>query len=257
MSREVVRWSTEGRVTRLWLCRPQALNALGEEEARQFSHALPKIAKEKSRVLVITGEGAGFSSGGDMAFIEKNRARSRAELPAIMKDFYSSFLSLRKLPQVTMAQINGAAVGAGLCLALSCDLRTTLCEARLALNFTRLGLNPGMGAWPLARAAFGDARARDLLITGRFFSGTDLYDWGAASAACEKPEELDGRTSALADQIAALSWDALSLLKKEMTMGDDIDQYLAFEAEGQADCFKGPDIVEGVAAIRGRRPPRF
>jgi len=256
-SREVVRWSTEGKVSRLWLCRPQALNPLGEEEARQFSAALSKIAKEKSRVLIITGEGAGFSAGGDMAFIEKNRARTQKELPGVMKRFYSSFLDLRGLPQVTISQINGPAVGAGLCLALACDLRTTLSGSRLALSFTRLGLNPGMGAWPLARAAVGDARARDLLLTGRFFSGQDLYDWGAAALTAEKPEQLDELTLNLANDIAALSWSAVSILKKEMALGENLEKYLAFEAEGQADCFKGPDIVEGVAAVRGKRQPKF
>lgn len=256
-SREVVRWSTDGKVSRLWLCRPEALNPLGEEEARQFSEALTEIAKEKARVLIITGEGAGFSAGGDMAFIEKNRARTRKELPGVMKKFYSSFLALRGLPQVTIAQINGPAVGAGLCLALACDLRTTLSTSRLALSFTRLGLNPGMGAWPLARAAFGDARARDLLLTGRFFSGQDLYDWGAASLTSEKPDQLSELTLGLANEIAALSWAAVSVLKKEMALRESLDKYLSFEAEGQADCFKGPDIAEGVAAIRARRQPKF
>jgi enoyl-CoA hydratase/carnithine racemase len=257
MSRETVRWSTGGRVTRLWLCRPQALNPLGEEEARQFSEALSKIAKEKSRVLIVTGEGAGFSAGGDMAFIEKNRSRAKAELPAVMKNFYSSFLNIRGLPQVTIAQINGPAIGAGMCLALACDLRTTLSTSRLALSFTRLGLNPGMGAWPLARAAFGDARARDLLLTGRFFSGQDLYDWGAASLTSEKPDQLEELTLGLANELAALSWTAVGILKKEMSLGDTLDKFLTFEAEGQADCFKGPDVAEGVAAIRGRRQPKF
>jgi enoyl-CoA hydratase len=252
-----VRWRTDGLVTLLTLSRPEALNALGEEEARQFAAALPKIASERSRVLILTGEGAAFSAGGDMAFIEKNRARPRAGLPALMRSFYSSFLKIREIPQVTIAQINGAAVGAGLCLALACDLRTALCSAKLALNFVALGLNPGMAAWPLARGVFGEARARELLLSGRFFSGSDLRDWGGAALAADSAEELGERTDAYALELTRRSWTALSILKREMRLNEDLSGYLALEARGQTECFKGPDIVEGVAAIREKRAPRF
>ena len=257
MADERVRWKTDGLVTRLTLCRPQALNALGEEECAQFAAALTKIAREKSRVVILTGEGAAFSAGGDMAFIEKNRARPKALLPKLMRDFYSSFLDIRKLPQVTVARINGAAVGAGLCLALACDLRAALSSAKLALNFVRLGLNPGMAAWPLARNAFGDARARELLLTGRFFSGKDLHDWGAAAVSADTPEQLEEKTSTLARELAGRSWDAVKILKDEMRLGEDLNKFLALEARGQTQCFKGPDIAEGVAAVREKRAPRF
>jgi len=254
---ERVRWTTEGLITKVVLSRPDALNALGEREAEEFAAALPKIAKEKSRVVVLTGEGKAFSAGGDMAFIEKNRARPKAGLPALMRRFYTSFLNIRKLPQVTVAQINGPAVGAGLCLALACDLRTTLSSARLALNFVRLGLNPGMAAWPLACKAFGDARARELLLTGRFFSGKDLHAWGAAALCADTPGHLELRTKVLAHELASRSWPSVKILKAEMRLGESLDAYLIHEAKGQAECFKGPDIAEGVAAIREKRAPKF
>ncbi len=254
---ERVRWKTEGRVTWLTLSRPEALNALGEQEAREFSAALPKIAKEDSRVVVLTGEGKAFSSGGDMAFIEANRKRPASALPAIMRKFYSSFLDIRKLPQITVAKINGAAVGAGLCLALACDMRTVLSDARLALNFVRLGLNPGMAAWPLAKAAFGDARARDLLLTGRFFSGKDLQEWGAAAIAVDSTADLWTATDEMAKHLASQSWTSIKILKDEMRLREDLGAYLTLEAKGQAVCFKGADIVEGVAAVREKRAPKF
>ncbi|MBI3553091.1 MAG: enoyl-CoA hydratase/isomerase family protein [Elusimicrobia bacterium] len=257
MSELRVRWKTEGLVTWLTLSRPEALNALGEAEARQFAAALPKIAKEKSRVVVLTGEGKAFCSGGDMAFIEANRKRPKAALPALMREFYTCFLGLRALPQVSVALINGAAVGAGLCLALACDVRTVLTEARLALNFVRLGLNPGMAAWPLARAAFGDARARELLLTGRFFTGKDLHQWGAAAFAVDTRAELWTATDELARHLASQSWDSLTILKDEMRLGEDLGAFLELEAKGQALCFKGPDIAEGVAAAREKRAPKF
>ena len=252
-----VAWRTEGAITRLTLTQPEKLNALGEDTAAEFAKAVAAIAKEPSKVVVLTGEGKAFCAGGDLAFIEANRKHPRASLPSLMRRFYGSFLSLRSLPQVTLAQVNGAAVGAGLCLALACDLRTVLADARLGFNFVRLGLNAGMGAWPLARSIFGESRARELLFAGRFFTGRDLTAWGGAAACERSPEALSKATEELALEIAGHSRQSLRWLKKETALDDPLEQFLALEARGQADCFKGADIAEGVAAVRQRRAPRF
>ncbi|MDE2510935.1 MAG: enoyl-CoA hydratase/isomerase family protein, partial [Elusimicrobia bacterium] len=124
-------------------------------------------------------------------------------------------------------------------------------------NFVRLGLNPGMGAWPLARAAFGDARARELLFTGRFFSGRDLFNWGAASGHAATAAELDAVADEWARTVAAGSAESLRILKAETRLGDELDEYLALEARGQAVTFKGADLTEGLSAVRERRAPRF
>ncbi len=252
-----VAWRTEGTVTRLTLNRPEALNALSEEMAAEFSAAVRRVAREQSKVVIVEGAGKAFCAGGALAFIEKNRARPAPRLAPLMRRFYGSFLSIRTLPQVTIAAVQGPAVGAGLCLALAADLRAVSDDARLGFNFVKLGLNPGMAAWPLARAAFGDARARDLLFTGRFFSGRDLFDWGAASARATSSENLSGVAGELARAVAAGSSESLRLLKVETRLGEKLDAFLAHEARGQARMFKGRDIAEGIAAVRERRAPRF
>jgi enoyl-CoA hydratase/carnithine racemase len=248
---------TEGLVTTLTLQRPEAYNAMSEAMAEEFAAAVKYAAKEPSRVLVVRGEGPAFSAGGDLGFIETNMARPQAKLAPLMREFYGSFLSIRDLPQVTVASVHGTAVGAGLCLALACDLRVVSLEARLSLNFVRLGLNPGMGAWPLARAAFGDARARELLFTGRNFTGRDLVELGAAMAGASSDVELLSMTDALAQSLAACSGESLRVLKAETRLGEKLDPYLAHEAKGQAVTFKGKDIAEGVAAVREKRLPKF
>ncbi len=248
---------TERSVTTLRLERPQSLNAMSEAMAREFAAAVKRAAREKSKVLVLEAAGTAFSAGGDLAFIEENRKRPKASLAPIMRRFYGSFLSIRELPQVTIAKIHGTAVGAGLCLALACDLRVVADDAKLGFNFVRLGLNPGMAAWPLARAALGDARARELLFTGRLFTGRDLFAWGGACASAATPAELDGVCAELAGRVASGSAESLRLLKTETCIGENLSPYLAHEAKGQAATFKGADLVEGVAAIRQRRAPRF
>lgn len=253
----LVSWRTVGSVSALALERPEALNAMSEEMATDFSVAVRRLAREKSKVVVLEGKGSAFSAGGDLAFIEGNRRRKAATLAPLMRRFYGAFLSIRDLPQVTIAKIQGPAVGAGLCLALACDLRVVCDDARLGFNFVRIGLNPGMAAWPLARAAFGDARARDLLFTGRFFTGRDLFDWGAASVIASGAAETDRAAWSLAVRVAAGSGLSLRLLKSETRLGEDLAPFLGHEAKGQARAFKAADIAEGVAALRARRPPVF
>ncbi len=247
----------DGAVATLRLERPEALNAMSEAMARDFAAAVKRAARGNTKVLVLEAAGPAFSAGGDLAFIEKNMARPKSSLAPLMRRFYGDFLSIRAVPQVTIAKIHGTAVGAGLCLALACDLRAVVSDAKLAFNFVRLGLNPGMAAWPLARAAVGDARARELLFTGRPFTGRELHAWGGASLAAPTPAALNDACAVLARGVAAGSSASLRLLKSETMLGGDLAPFLAHEARGQAETFKGADLAEGVAAVRARRAARF
>ena len=250
-------WRTEGAVTRVALARPDKLNALGEDEARDFAAAMKAVARERSKVVVLEGRGKAFCAGGDLAFIEGNGRRPKAALAPLMRRYYGSFLAVRSLPQVTVAKIHGAAVGAGLCLALACDLRVTAADAKLGFNFVRLGLNPGLAAWPLARGVFGEARARELLFLGRFFTGRQLHEWGGACACADGEAALEQAAAATAAELAGHSGLALRLLKRETAVGGALAPYLDFEARGQAEAFKSADIREGLAAVRERRAPSF
>jgi len=247
----------DGAVATVRLDRPEALNAMSAAMARDFAAAVKRAARSKAKVLVLEAAGSAFSAGGDLAFIEKNMTRPKASLAPVMRRFYGDFLSIRAVPQVTIAKIHGTAVGAGLCLALACDLRAVVSDAKLAFNFVRLGLNPGMAAWPLARAAVGDARARELLFTGRPFTGRELHAWGGAALEAASPAALDEACAVLARGVAAGSAASLRLLKAETMLEGGLSPYLAHEARGQAETFKGADLVEGVAAVRERRAPKF
>lgn len=253
----LVSWRTEGAISTLSLERPEALNAMSESLARDFAAAVGRVSRERSKVVVLEGRGPAFCAGGDLAFIERNRRRKAAALAPLMRRFYGAFLSIRDLPQVSVAKVHGSAVGAGLCLALACDVRVVADDAKLGFNFVRLGLNPGMAAWPLARAALGDARARELLLSGRFFTGRDLRAWGAATGGSPTAAGLDAATSALAREIASCSGLSLRLLKAETRLGEDLSPFLACEAKGQALAFRRDDLSEGMAAWRECRRPRF
>eukprot|EP00999_Lentomonas_sp_LEN2_P000093 NODE_1090_length_1018_cov_76.150393_g1045_i0.p1 GENE.NODE_1090_length_1018_cov_76.150393_g1045_i0~~NODE_1090_length_1018_cov_76.150393_g1045_i0.p1 ORF type:complete len:206 (-),score=33.13 NODE_1090_length_1018_cov_76.150393_g1045_i0:340-957(-) len=124
------------------------LNALDETMGQAIRAAIEQLnTEEKLRVVVLTGAGKHFSAGGDFKFIQ-DRMNTEEPLSNVltMKKFYSKFLSVRDLHVPVIAAINGSAVGGGLALALACDLRLTVDSSKLGLNFSRLGVAPGLGS---------------------------------------------------------------------------------------------------------------
>lgn len=110
----------------------------------QFQDIVKKITVDADKIaaVVLTGEGRAFSAGGDLAFLEQRHYDSPSRNSAIMRNFYQRFLSLRSLPVPIIAAINGPAIGAGLCVALGCDLRIAASDAKLGVTFVGLGLHP-------------------------------------------------------------------------------------------------------------------
>src|SRR6185436_18338998 len=119
------------------------------------------------RAVVVSGAGSAFCSGGNTSWIASEPDATVDELRERMLPFYRAWLSIRRLEVPTIAAVNGPAIGAGLCLALACDLRYAAASARLGAPFVRLGMNPGMAATYLLPDAVGEANARELLLTGR------------------------------------------------------------------------------------------
>jgi enoyl-CoA hydratase len=215
--------------------------------------------------VVLTGAGEAFSAGGDLGMIEEKARRgatrpglARREIRDEMRGFYGLFLALRELSCPTIAAINGHAIGAGLCVALACDLRIASRTAKLGLNFTRLGLHPGMGAtWTLPRLV-GTAPAAELLFTGRLISGEEAAALGMVNRAVA-PERVLGDTLELAREVAGSAPIAVAGVKRALarSAAATLDDQLAFEASEQARCFESRDVHEGLAAARERRSPRF
>ena len=213
------------------------------------------------RAVVLTGSPPAFSAGGDLAMLEDKARRARDEgLDATdeMRQFYDLFLAVRDLPVPTIAAINGHAIGAGLCVALACDLRVIAVEAKVGLNFAKLGLHPGMaGAWLLPRIV-GQQRAAELLYTGRIVTGDLAADYGMALEALPTDEVLP-RALALAGDIAASSPVVVRQLRDTLAAQSTatIDDHLDREAAAQAVNYATDDLHEGLAAARDRRPPTF
>ena len=256
----------DGDVATLTFNDPDRRNAMTQAMGEAFAGRVADLSRDQRlRAVVITGAGTAFSAGGDLEMIE-SRARQGASAPGLarrairdeMRAFYKLFLAVRELPCPSIAALNGAAIGAGLCVALGCDIRIASTQARLGLNFTGLGLHPGMGAtWTLPRLV-GPALAAEILYSSRTFTGEEAARIGLVNRAVGPQAVLD-TAHQLAAEFAAAAPLAVQGVKRALARSLEVslEDQLSFEAEEQARCFESHDVHEGLAAIREKRAPSF
>jgi len=238
---------------------PDQRNAMTAPMTQAWSDLMADLRDDRDvRVLVVTGAGSAFCSGGDTSWIASEPDATVADLRARMLPFYRAWLSVLELDVPTIAAVNGPAIGAGLCLALACDLRYAATGARFAAPFVRLGMHPGMAATWLLPDVVGPAHARDLLLTGRTVGADEALRLGLVSAVEEQERFLD-TVLATADGIAATAPVASRLTTRALRGGGhaDLGSALAWEALAQPVTLATDDLQEGVRAARERRIPRF
>src|SRR3954462_4931671 len=144
-------------VVRLVLDNPAQRNAMSAQMTDSWVAAVDELAADRSvRVVVVTGEGTAFCSGGNTGWIASEPDAQVDHLRTRMMAFYRAWLSIRRLEVPTIAAVNGPAIGAGLCLALACDLRYGAAGARLGAPFVRLGMHAGMAATYLLPQVVGE-----------------------------------------------------------------------------------------------------
>lgn len=254
-----VRFERRGAIGVLTLDRPDKLNAMTHEMGDRLAELLAgEAGAQDLRCLVLRAEGRAFSAGGDLGFLEANAAREHGANVDEMRRFYGKFLAIREAAVPTIALVQGRATGAGLCLALACDLRVAAADALLSFNFVRLGLTPGMGGtWTLSRIV-GQAAALDLALTGRTVDADEARALGLVSRVVPTAHLLDAGLR-LAEEIAegapaaVRATKALIRAAARTELVDALDE----EARAQADCFAGAELREGLAAIREKRKPAY
>lgn len=246
-------------VARLTLDNPGQRNAMSAEMTASWERAVEALRGDPEvRVVVVTGEGPAFSSGGDTSWLASEPGASVDRLRTRMVAFYRAWLAIRSLEVPTIAALNGAAIGAGLCVALACDLRHAAAGARLGVPFTRLGLHPGMAATHLLPEVVGPAAARDLLLTGRLVSAEEALALGLVSRVVE-PAVLEESVLETARQVAGAAPIATRLTKLALLRGGhaDLESGLQWEAMAQPITLATADLQEGIAAVQEKRAPVF
>lgn len=248
-----------GRVARIVLSRPAKHNAMTVEMGALIAGAVDRInASNEPRVVLVEGEGKAFCAGGDFDVIEKNAGRAPEENRVGMLRFYRRFLSVLSLRAPSIAVVHGAAVGAGLCLAMACDMRLAAKEARLGANFVRVGLHPGMGCTVLLPRLVGPATAAELILTGKLIRGDEAQQIGLVNAAVPR-KELPALVAAAVEQITSAAPIAVAQAKATLSASlmREVDDALHREAGAQAIDFSTGDLRRAITAFRAGATPDF
>ena len=243
----------------LTLDNPDQRNAMSDEMTASWVAAIEELAGDRDlRAVVVTGEGTAFCSGGNTGWIASEPDATVDHLRTRMIAFYRAWLSIRRLEVPTVAAVNGPAIGAGLCLALACDLRYAVQGARLGAPFVRLGMHAGMAATYLLPHIVGEAHARDLLLTGRTVDADEALRLGLVSRVLP-PETFVADVLEVAAGIAATAPIASRLTTVALRDGGHADLETAVQWEGLAQplTLATADLQEGIAAAREKRPARF
>ncbi len=248
-----VRIEREDDLAVVTIDRPERRNALGSRDARAVATALDEAGRA-ARVVILTGAGEAFSAGGDLDELER---WSDLEPEEIGQTLYASFQAMiraiRASDAVVIAAINGAAVGAGMDLALACDLRIAAEGARLGQVWVRLGVIPGTGGAWLTQHLAGPGRAARMLLTGDLVDARFALEAGLVNEVCPAGE-LMPRARALAAKVLAHPPAGVVANKRALVAAtaDALDAALAYAAEVQPARFTSDEFRQAVRAARLR-----
>jgi len=247
---------TDGIAT-ITLNAPDKLNALTAKMQKGLSLAVDEVAKDDEvRVVIVTGAGRAFCAGGDIgamkARLEGTVKQSRYEHLQLVGYWVDTFLRMGK---PVIAAINGACVGAGFALAMSCDIRIASEEARLGSVFINMALVPDCGMTYFLPRAVGTSKALELMFTGELIGAAEAERLGLVSRVVPL-DELMKASQELAARIAQQPPIALELTKRLVyrSMIDDIAHHLDWETYAQQLCYRTEDFKESALAFLEKRP---
>jgi 2-(1,2-epoxy-1,2-dihydrophenyl)acetyl-CoA isomerase len=250
----------ERAVATLVLNRPEKLNALDEAEQRGLASAIATVGREPEiRVVVITGAGRGFCAGGDIpTMVDLKNNHHSATFRQLLEAGHDLVREIRRLPKPVVASINGPAAGAGLNLALACDLRIASDQATFSQAFLRLGLHPDWGGTFFLARLVGIGRAVEMFFLGDPVNAQEAQRVGLVNFVVPQ-DQLAEETRKLAERLAAAAPLPLGLLKQALyeRLETQLDSMMEHEVSAQMKCFKSEDFSEGLRAFFEKRKPNF
>jgi 2-(1,2-epoxy-1,2-dihydrophenyl)acetyl-CoA isomerase len=206
------------------------------------------------RAVVVTGAGRGFCVGQDLAEFQAG-----VDIGTRLRgSYHRTILGLRGLEKPVVAAVNGPAAGAGLSLALACDLRVAADSASFVPAFINIGLVPDSGGSLFASRLLGEAKAFEWFATGRRLTAAGAHAWGLVTEVVEA-DRLAARAAELAAELAATPTKGWAMTKRlfDGAGAATLEEQLEREAQLQTAATRTDDFREGVAAFQEKRPPRF
>jgi 2-(1,2-epoxy-1,2-dihydrophenyl)acetyl-CoA isomerase len=257
--------SLKGGVLTLTLNRPEARNAMSESMNQALAEQLAWAELEPSvKCIVLTGAGKGFCAGGDVKGMAERQGDSKQAI-TVDEAIYRQRVNQRatagrlfKMPKPTLAVLPGAAAGAGLALALACDLRLMSRTAILTTAFARVGFSGDYGGTYFLTQLVGSAKARELYYFSERVSAEEALRLGLTNWVCE-PEDLLARTQEIAGRLANGPSIAYRYMKENLNraMAGDVDECLDLEATHHIHCVATDDYRDAVRAFVEKREPVF
>ena len=252
--------SREGAVLTLTMNRPDKLNALSVDLTTALLEAFRRAAADAElRAIVLTGAGRAFCAGGDLALIADARRRNAGqELESLLRGGSQLALAICDTPVPVLAAVNGPAAGAGMNVALACDIRIASENASFGQNFAKVGLFPDFGGTYFLPRLVGPARAAEMFYTGEMISAAEAERIGVVNHVVPQ-DRLAAEARALAGKLAAAPPIAARAVKKVLFGSDRaaLERALELEVQQQVKCFLSEDCTEGLRAFFEKRAPQF
>ena len=236
---------------------PGRRNAVPPGSWPELADAFTDFEASDQRVLVLTGSGGDFCAGADMNK-PSALAPSAADTAARMRVISRAVTALHRLTKPTIAAVDGVAVGAGLNMAIGCDIVIATDRARFAEIFVKRGLTLDFGGTWLLPRLVGLARARELALTGRIIGATEALDIGLITSVVTVGD-FDSAVTSTAVDLASGAPLAQAMIKRALGRSSEMsfEQALAFEEHAQAILLASDDLKEGAAAFIEKREPKF
>jgi enoyl-CoA hydratase len=231
---------------------PDKRNAMSPALQGVLGEAVDTVAADPAaRALVVTGNGPGFSAGADLPAVFGALDRDVTEIRQGLRSIYDSFLRVRRLEIPTIAAVHGAAVGAGVNLAMSCDVRIAGPKARFGVTFTQLGLHPGGGCTYFLTQALGRQRALSILLDGSVLDADEALRLGLVLAVADDPLEQAIET---AGRWAGIDGPLARDIKRAVGIAErgNFEETLDFESWAQAASTRSPLLREAIGRFSRR-----
>lgn len=244
-----IRVATQGRVAEIALAKPP-LNILAMEMMNELSGAFQEVLEGDARVVLLYGEGSHFSAGADV------REHLPEQATGLLATLRRLFLTLAAFERPIVGAVHGSCLGAGMELAMACDVVVAAEDSRLGLPEIRLGALAPIAAAQLPELV-GPHRAAEILLTGRSLTALEARDWGLVNAVVG-PADLLAKARETASRIAAFSRPVLAVVKRALSREESQARALSRALDlYRTDILPLHDAREGLAAFLEKREPRW